>query len=149
MTAIAGIRAARSFHQSDTLPVSLEQICEMHSIGIYLTALDDVAAYYVETNGRRMIIVNQSAPRSRRRFSIAHEIGHVVLRHGAIRLMLEKTPNGRPAWQEIQANAFAAELLMPKLALTKHGVLTPRQIARMCNVSLEAAEIRAKQFGWM
>lgn len=148
MTAMIGIRAARKFHLSDALPVSLERICEINNIDVYLTNLEDIAAYYMEDAGRRMIIVNKHAPRSRRRFSVAHEIGHVILRHGAIRLMLERLPNGRPAWQETQANAFAAELLMPKLVLTKHGILTPRQIAKMCEVSLEAARIRAEQFGW-
>lgn len=95
-----------------------------------------------------MIIVNQNAPKTRRRFSVAHEIGHVVLRHGAIRFMIDKRPAGRPEWQEVQANAFAAELLMPKLAMMRKGILTPKRIADMCGVSMEAARMRAQQLGW-
>lgn len=148
MSSIVGTLAARKFHLSDVLPVSLSHICKINNISIYMASMRGVAAYYMEQDGQRIIVVSDQAPKTRRRFSVAHEIGHVVLRHGAIRLMMDGRPTSRPEWQEVQANAFAAELLMPKMALTRKGILTPKQIADMCGVSMEAARIRAQQLGW-
>lgn len=148
MSSIVGTLAARKFNLSDALPVSLSHICKINNISIYMASMRGVAAYYMEQDGQRIIVVSDQAPKTRRRFSVAHEIGHVVLRHGAIRLMMDGRPTSRPEWQEVQANAFAAELLMPKTALTRKGQLTPKQIASMCDVSMEAARIRAQQLGW-
>lgn len=148
MSAIVGTLTARKFNLSGILPVSLTRICQCNNIDIFRTQLTGIVAYYMEQDYRRIIVVNEDTSRTRQRFSVAHEIGHVLLRHGAIRLMLDGYPTGRPVPQEIQANAFATELLMPKMILMRNGILTPQQIADMCDVSLEAATIRTKQLGW-
>lgn len=148
MSSIVGTLAARKFYLSDDLPVSLSRICEINSIDVYLRPLDDMAAYYMEQNGQRLIVVNDKAKLTRRRFSLAHEIGHAVLRHGPVMLMVGGNQEKKPDWQEAQANAFAAELLMPKLILTRRGMMTAQQIAQLCEVSMEAAKIRVQQLGW-
>lgn len=48
-----------------------------------------------------VIFINIRQPKDRYRFSLAHELGHLIM---------HQTPSPE---QEIQANAFAAELLMP------------------------------------
>lgn len=149
MSSIVGTLAARKFHLSDDLPVSLSHICEINNIEIRVGRLADIAGYYMERDGRRIIVVNGFNAKPRRRFSVAHELGHVVLRHGPVKLMMSGHIATQPNWQEAQANAFAAELLMPKLALARMGVMTPRQIAQLCGVSMEAATIRAEQLGWV
>ena len=60
------------------------------------------------------------------RFTAAHELGHAVLGHKPSlddEDVLRRTPFGRsPRYdlQEVQANAFASELLMPQWLLAKH-----------------------------
>ncbi len=49
-----------------------------------------------------IIFINKSQPTDRYRFSLAHELGHIVMHH---------TPNPE---QEIQSNLFASEFLMPR-----------------------------------
>ena len=56
-----------------------------------------------------VITLNSSHPASRRRFTVAHELGHIVLDHEATL----PTDEVERATLEAQANAFAAELLMP------------------------------------
>jgi len=67
----------------------------------------------------KTIYVNGSAPMNRRRFSVAHEIGHYVLDHERERLdrYEEETQSGSKVW-EAEANYFASALLMPKTELT-------------------------------
>lgn len=68
------------------------------------------------------IAINRRDPKTRQRFTIAHEIGHDVLGHhgisqrssdlGAYKSILEKS-------NEMAANNFAATLLMPRNLLVK------------------------------
>ncbi|MBF0304443.1 MAG: XRE family transcriptional regulator [Alphaproteobacteria bacterium] len=48
-----------------------------------------------------LVFINNQQPKDRYRFSLAHEVGHLVMHH---------TPHPE---QEIEANRFASELLMP------------------------------------
>lgn len=73
---------------------------------------------FIET-GVKSIGVNAGQARVRQRFSIAHELGHYLSGHEAYdesQIRVE----GRPDYmsphnrQEIEANEFASELLMPK-----------------------------------
>ncbi|WP_428116411.1 helix-turn-helix domain-containing protein [Candidatus Poriferisodalis sp.] len=57
-----------------------------------------------------VITVNDSHPASRRRYTLAHELGHVVLRHEAV----IAPDDAERSILEVQADAFAAELLMPQ-----------------------------------
>jgi len=60
------------------------------------------------------ILINSDKSRVRRRFTIAHELGHLVaghLRRGQV--VIDETLNEREP-QEREANAFAAGLLMPE-----------------------------------
>ncbi len=97
-------------------------------------------------NGRAVILVSDKpCPAGAERFSVAHELGHWVLGHGA-------TPS-RPcasndADPESDADGFAAELLMPSRLLRRRCEVSPvtfepaRQIAEECQVSLVAAGLR-------
>ncbi len=64
--------------------------------------------------GLAYVLINSDKPRSRRRFTIAHELGHLALGHlheGEI--VLDESVNA-PQPHETEANAFAAGLLMPE-----------------------------------
>jgi Zn-dependent peptidase ImmA (M78 family) len=73
----------------------------------------------VREPNRVLIGVNETQPPVRQRFTIAHEIGHLLL-HPGRQVFLDERVNFRDETsslavdrEEIQANAFAAELLMP------------------------------------
>lgn len=84
--------------------------------------------------GRHLILYNDWILSSaRKRWSIAHEIGHICCCH---------TEDGPE--QEMQANDFAAELLMPQIVLHEAicaGLICNAQdAASMFRVSLQAAQ---------
>ncbi len=66
--------------------------------------------------GERVVWVNGAQALVRQRFTVAHELGHVVCGHGADRALVDTpatlTDEHDPC--EVQANAFAAELLAPR-----------------------------------
>ncbi len=80
-------------------------------------------AGFIDRKGKR-IVVAQKYKSQWRRFTLAHELGHWIL-HPAVVLLRERPLNGserddykRPH-EEVEADAFAAELLMPTKLLKK------------------------------
>jgi Zn-dependent peptidase ImmA (M78 family) len=80
----------------------------------------DLSGVLLRQNGTAVIAVNAGESPKRQRFTIAHELGHYVLNHKGDIFVDHTVLNrrdGRSAaavdFQEIEANAFAAELLMP------------------------------------
>jgi len=78
-----------------------------------------VSGFYIRRGSERVIGVNANHPIARRRFTIAHELGHVLLLahddlHVDGNLILRNATSSQGIdRREIEANAFAAELLMP------------------------------------
>ncbi|MCL4223131.1 MAG: ImmA/IrrE family metallo-endopeptidase [Myxococcales bacterium] len=107
-------------------------------------------ARLVRVNDRAAIRVSASiATEGARRFSIAHELGHLVLGHEeSLASLCTLTLPGGGADLENEANAFAAELLMPEALVRRRCEVSPvdleiaRGIARDFRVSLLAAARR-------
>lgn len=153
----------------DTAPVNVHMIAA--ELGLSIVSEDlgpDVSALLV-TDGQSSIIgVHERHAPTRQRFSIAHEIGHFVLRHqfepgehvhvDRGRYISErglKSSAGVDA-KEIEANQFAASLLMPaklvraQVARFGKGPLLEdevRELAREFQVSEQAMTIRLSALG--
>ena len=105
----------------DTAPVSVKQVAEYLGIEIELADLgEDCSGVLVREENRAVIGVNCSHHPNRQRFSIAHEIAHFVLHKGhtyidtGYRVHFRDLESGSGTKiEEMEANAFAAALLMP------------------------------------
>lgn len=70
-----------------------------------------------EEDTEREIVINQLEPEYRQRFTMAHEIGHIILGHKGTSYRtedLKKYKDTISRMNEVAANNFAAELIMPK-----------------------------------
>lgn len=117
------IDVARRAGQIGVLPVDLERVAE--SLGVIVKEFDlgkEVSGVLTQKGDRFIIGVNSTHSSQRKRFTIAHEIGHYVLHsaHEAVfvdRSFSVKYRDARSSTGEIrlerEANAFAASLLMP------------------------------------
>lgn len=100
---------------------------------------------------KKMIFVNASETSERKRFTIAHELGHVMLHAGDgnvvdYRQQMEYGAEAGP--KEREANQFAAELLMPRNvfeALWNAYGGKVASVAEQLQVSKPAAAVRAKE----
>ncbi|HLO97647.1 MAG TPA: ImmA/IrrE family metallo-endopeptidase [Fimbriimonas sp.] len=127
-------RRLRQLYSLST-PVDVKATAERLGIAVMMNQLEaDVSGMLILHGGRAFIAVNQGHHRTRQRFSIAHEIGHYVLHRGKSDLFVDgsysmhrdsQSSTGEVIW-EIQANAFAAELLVPELEL--RSIVGARQI---------------------
>ena len=99
------------------------------------------------TKNHVYIFFDQSLPTGRQRFTVAHEIGHLILGHvgPGMATVENREPTGSEREEENQANQFAARLLAPACVLHEIGALTPEKIKAACGISQQAAELRAKR----
>ena len=104
-------------------PVPVEQIAVAHGIQIVRSAAEWSESGFLLRDSDRVIIgINGRNSPKRQRFTIAHELGHWLM-HDGQHLIVDQSvminkrddvSSQATDWQEIHANQFAAELLMPK-----------------------------------
>ena len=143
------------------LPVRLTPICQHYgwTLATYAEAqqaleeldLTSLAAstdgFCLHLSGRYYIFFDDHTPRGRQRFTVAHEIGHIMLGHvGAGECTtINRDPKPTDAPEEVQANQFATRILAPAWVLHSIGATTSAQIAKVCAISNAAARFRAKR----
>jgi Zn-dependent peptidase ImmA (M78 family) len=146
-------------------PVPVDTIAEHLGLEIRFAPLaGDLYGALIRNNHEMYIGVNSLNHANRRRFTIAHELGHFVL-HKGIKVHIDK--DFRVNWrnddssqavsdEEMEANRFAAELLMPIQFLTRDieklkgvGQETVVLLARKYRVSRQAMKIRLGNFGYI
>jgi Zn-dependent peptidase ImmA (M78 family) len=110
------------------------------------------AAILVRSGDRATIRISPADTPERKRFSIAHELGHFKLNHMAGALYKACTQKDMMSWYksdvETEANFFASELILPKRLVEKKCDVAEvdfkpvMKIANEFSVSLTAAAIR-------
>ena len=138
---------------ANELPIKLSAIAKHY--GIQILTYNDIGqepfnedGYSTKFEGKLIIFYNELKPKHRIRFTIAHELGHCILGHvkeGEITPRLNSETDKYKDLKEIQANVFARDLLMPATVLHSINISSPEQISKICNVSLQSAEIRFKR----
>lgn len=139
-------------------PVDVHQVARALGIQVQSVPLDDeLSGMAFVSDGVRVVIVNSQHHPNRQRFTIAHELAHHVLHAPELQssVHVDKTIFKRNARSrtgedmlEVQANTFAAELLIPKSELKTLGLIDVNddqriaQLAREFRVSQSAMAIR-------
>ena len=137
------------------LPIDVRKICKSERVRVltYEQGKEVIQSLGLEEHTRendafsfaRVIFYNDSTTPERQRFSIAHELGHIVLHasDGATVYNREVSPNDNPI--ESEANVFASRLLAPLCVLHFLGVSSPQEISALCAISAPASEIRYRR----
>lgn len=128
------------------LPINTVKVCAELGIKLhYYEPTDESDGMSCYINGVPHIFVSSAVSPERRRFTAAHEIGHVILGHvGKFELVnREPSPDDNPVEQA--ANVFASRLLAPACVLWGCNVRIADQIQELCKISRTAAEYKAKR----
>lgn len=152
-------------------PVPIEKIARDHGALISYQPFDadDISGLlYRSADSAPVIGVNSSNSKVRQRFTVAHELGHLLLHEGRD-LILERlvrvnfrdaTSSTATDEEEIDANRFAAEVLMPRPLLERSlsvllrgrsmtdGELVQRLATRF-EVSQQSMEFRMASLGML
>lgn len=142
------------------VPVNPAVLAEKLGVSVFAAVFDSptIRGLAFKKDGKTMIYVNANDPPNRRRFTLAHELGHAVLH-------FRESPNGKfvdtdaeflfrasgqfaAGEEDIEANQFAAAVLMDEgLVKERCGQKTAEELAREFSVSAEALRIRLKTLG--
>ncbi len=151
-------------HGLETIPVDPIVLANRLGIKVFNAKFSDdsLVGMIAKRDGDVTLLVNQSDPPLRKRFTIAHELGHHFLHlledgefvDGEANLFRQDVPQEEGKLspdrrREIQANMFAAALLMPEEEV-RQGWKRHQSIevlARKFNVSETAMYYRVNQLG--
>lgn len=102
------------------------------------------------TRNRWHIVLNGAESLARQRFSLAHELKH-VLDHPFVAVLHGGIDHAeRAAWEEHVCDYFAGCLLMPRAWLKRawdHGLRDPIALADLFEVTIEDMSTRLRQIG--
>jgi Zn-dependent peptidase ImmA (M78 family) len=156
----------------DAPSIDVEGIARSLGVTVrYESTNADVSGALFKRGGKAIIGVNPDHPRNRQRFTIAHEVGHFILHRGDLymdeadaypnesqgkhRLLRDQVSAQASDPKEIEANRFAAALLMPAFMLkdTLSSYILPLKqkdieaLASEYEVSLQAMAFRLSNLG--
>ncbi len=138
---------------SITPPINLAKILEKMELYLTLTGFKVSNVSGAFDKNTKTIYLSKTDSKKRQAFTIAHELGHIILGHNKNYDVLYRTQadnfNGSSSEEEKQANYFAASLLMPKELIQNFwkGNRDIELLAAHFGVSRTAAYWRLKELG--
>lgn len=130
-------------NEVNALPVKLSAICHQNCIVLlydnagYLSK-DKRGITFIDNDGRFNIVLNPYDIVTVQRYTIAHELGHIFLEHFT-KYSISNSD------MEYQAERFAIDILAPACVLWGLNLHTAEDIAKVCNISMQSAHIRAER----
>lgn len=136
-----------------SLPVNLSKICRNNEYNLFLDtnhsflAENDRGATFFK-NGQWQIVLNTCDSVQVRRYTLAHELGHIFLNHPLHNgkcgrsFGVQRTPKTP---EEYQAERFAIDILAPACVLWGLNLHSAEEISKICNISIQSAKIRAER----
>lgn len=152
-------------HRIDSLPIPVERLARSLGATLRYEPFEGDISGVVFRDGTDIVVgVNSLHHPNRQRFTIAHEIGHILLHKGKevhidrpIRVNLRDGVSSQAVdSEEIEANRFASTLLLPRHLLVPDleqqalEVDDEEQLKRLASkyrVSLQALTIRLQNLG--
>lgn len=126
----------------DNLPIDpIKLIQNKYNVDLIFDDLEGEEGYtlYDKKRNRYRICIDESFRKTRCNFTIAHEVGHIVLNHFD-NYDLEDPITHKEL--DKHANSFASAVLMPEHILKKFDFFSAEYIANAFCVSIEALSIR-------
>lgn len=139
-----------------SVPINIFGLCQKLNVVVEKLEMDnDISGFFALENGIAHIGYNQAHSHERSRFTIAHEASHFILHSKDKALFIdrmyrnEKSTTGED-YREVEANAFAAALLMPRKLIEQElgndiNNITKTTVAKLAStfeVSEQAMNIR-------
>lgn len=134
-------------------PVNVQGMLQVLGVELYHIYDNNVAGALDTRDGTARVYVFAMDPPQRQRFTMAHELGHLMLHDLSVAYRdkrFREPPTAAESYLETQANRFAADLLIPpwmvRALAPEHGNSVD-SLAAAFNVSRHSMSIRLAQVG--
>ena len=107
--------------------------------------LETEAFSVMDPHNKMVIFYSNSLARQELRYTVAHELGHIVLGHVGRELPQGKLLSPSDERQERAADRFAIRILAPACFLWAKNAYTAEEIAVLCGIPLKQAKSRARR----
>ncbi len=151
-------------------PINVVTIARYYGFSVYQANLGDDTSGLIMVddkplknyNTNKLIMVHQNHSVGRKRFTVAHELGHYFLKGRPQKCFAHRDIAGKYNEEEKSANSFASALLMPENEIKSYiekfqgmygndhpEFLIIKSIALNFNVSEDAAKVRLRKLGFV
>lgn len=148
-------------------PVEIISMASFYGFSVYELEMDrNTSGMIIVNDGPikafhtdKIIAVNSAHPSTRKRFTVAHELGHYILQDRPKKCFAHRDSDENYDSQERDADSFASALLMPeddiqgfvksyrKSVIDDEASVLISRVAQKYNVSGKAAQVRLKKLG--
>lgn len=119
----------------------LEIIKNLNVILVYYP-LKDVRGFYQFFQRNNIIYIDENLSENEQIMVCAHELGHMILHKNSNALFMDTRTHFVTTKYENEANAFAAELLIPDSIILDNPGMTKSQIARLSGYNEKIMEFK-------
>lgn len=128
------------FHRAKKMGVEVtpySAYIEMKNADLLWKYDQDAFSFYNPKRKCFQILFNDEPSRkTRMKFTIAHELGHIVLNH-----LLEEETGKNNRQKETEANNFAREFYMPQVILFRQNILSVPKLVKVFRISEDYAKV--------
>lgn len=121
-------------------------IAKERNVIIVFAPLVDVRGFYHYFQRTHIIYIDENLSEREKKFVCSHELGHMFLHKRENAVFMDTRTDFNTNKCEIEANQFAAELLIPDEVILEHCNYTTEQISRMFGYEKYLIELRLKSY---
>ena len=120
------------------------ELAEHLNVQVQIGDLGSRAGCYMFLKNHKCIFLNESLSEREMMLVMAHELGHAILHRKENCYFIRNHTLLLTSKNEIEANTFAAELLIPDEVLLENRNYTIRQLSRLLGYHEKFVELRSK-----
>lgn len=139
----AAQKLKRLFQSPEGISTSdLKEIAHRYNVKIIVKNLGDLPGAYYYLERKKFIFLNNDLTSIERRFVLAHELGHAILHRTVNCFFLKKHTRLKTTIYEIEADQFAAEILLPEKIPFEYTEYNYDQLAMMYEVPVDLIKLK-------
>ena len=108
--------------------------------------LVDVRGFYQYFQRNHIIYIDENLPEKEKLFVASHELGHMLMHKSANAVYMDTHTCFNTNKFEIEANTFAANLLIPDDIIIENNNMTTEQLSRLLRYEQALIELRLKSY---